>query len=137
MILVDTNVWSEATKSEPDQAVRQWANANQDRLWLSTIVLAELRAGSALMPAGQRRDRFAAEADALVTVYAERLLTFDEAASRAYGFVLESAKRLGRPIKTADAMIAATAMAHGMSVATRDTGDFAGAGVALINPWET
>ena len=135
MILVDTNVWSEATKAQPDEAVRNWAARHQGELYLSTIVLAELRAGTALMAPGKRRDGFEAHTDALLDLCRDRILPFDEAASRRYGQVLESARRFGRPMQTADAMIAATALVHGLHVATRDSNDFAGAGVVVINPW--
>lgn len=136
MILVDTNVWSEATRQAPDPNVRAWAQANEASLWLSTVVLAELRAGAALLPAGRRRASLEALFDQLETDFADRLLPFDANAARYYGLVLETCKRQGRPIATADAMIAATALRHGMSVATRDRNNFAGAGVAVIDPWQ-
>jgi toxin FitB len=135
MILVDTNVWSEATKRSPDPRVRSWAREHDDQLWLSTVVLAELRAGAAVLPVGKRRSAFEEKFAELVSQYADRILVFDESSSREYAAVLENAKRMGRPIGTADAMIAATARVHGMCVATRDLGDFAGAGVELIDPW--
>ncbi|MCI1756153.1 MAG: type II toxin-antitoxin system VapC family toxin [Sphingobium sp.] len=105
-------------------------------LWLSSVVLAELRAGVALLPSGKRQTQLENNFRALTTLYADRLLDFDEPASHHYAQVLARAKASGRPIATADAMIAATALHHGMAVATRDMSDFAGAGVRLINPWE-
>jgi predicted nucleic acid-binding protein len=63
-------------------------------------------------------------------------LPFGEAETRFYAAVLVSAKKAGKPVMSADAMIAATAHAHGMAVATRDLAGFAGAGISLINPWE-
>ena len=136
MIVVDTNVWSELIREKPDQRVRDWEATNAHLLWMSAIVLAEFRAGAALMPAGQRRDRIAALIETIAMEYADRLLPFEERCSREYGRVLLSARQAGAPIATADAMIAATARANGMRVATRDTGDFAGADVALIDPWQ-
>ena len=135
MILVDTNVWSEATKREPSALVRAWAHRHQDQLWLSAVVLAELRGGAALLPMGRRRRDLEQQFDRLEQDHADRLLPFDAATARNYGLVLESSKRLGKPTSTADAMIAATALQYGMAVATRDLGDFAGAEVELINPW--
>ena len=136
MIVVDTNVWSEGTKREPNPVVRAWARQHQDALWLSAVVLAELRAGAALLPTGRRRRALEDLFDALETLYGDRLLPFDAATARHYGLVLEAARQRGRPISTADAMIAATALQHGAAVATRNTGDFAGAPVQLINPWQ-
>lgn len=135
MIVVDTNVWSEATKAEPSQSVRAWVRAHNDQLWLPTIVLAELRAGAAMMPPGKRRTALEGHFDRLAALYADRLLDFDEQASLHYARVLEGARTQGRPIGTADAMIAATALRHGMALATRNLSDFAGAGVDLIDPW--
>ena len=136
MIVVDTNVWSEATKVAPNPVVRQWALENQSQLWLTSVVLAELRAGAAMMPQGKRRAALEDQFDSLATAYEDRMLIFDAATAACYARVLESAKNAGKPIATADAMIAAAALQHGMAVATRDLSDFAGAGVKLINPWQ-
>lgn len=136
MIVVDSNVWSEATKPNPDPKVQAWAARHQDHLWLSTIVLAELRAGASMLPVGKRRTALEHQIEAVVQEYADRILPFDEPASRHYAAILENAKRTGRPIMTADGMIAATAKARGMRVATRDLSDFAAAGLELINPWD-
>ena len=135
MIVVDTNVWSEATKRAPSVAVREWTRRHSDRLWLSVIVVAELRGGSAQLPPGRRRQGLEEQFDALERDHADRLLRFDQHTARCYAQVLESARRRGKPIATADAMIAATAIQHGMAVATRDLGDFAGAEVDLLDPW--
>lgn len=135
MIVVDTNVWSEMAKLRPDDRVRQWEAANAGGLWMSAIVLAEFRAGASLMPEGRNRTALNELIEAIAAGYTDRFLAFDERCSRLYGEVLASARVAGKPIQAADAMIAATARAHGMSLATRDTNDFAGAGVKLIDPW--
>jgi hypothetical protein len=137
MIAVDTNVWSELTRRDPSPAVIDWEATNSHRLWMPTVALAEFRARAALMPAGQRRDAVSALIEALVARYADRLLDFDEKASRWFGEVVAGARSSGKPISTADAMIAATARAYGMRVATRDMNDFAGAGVGIVNPWKS
>ena len=135
MIVVDTNVWSELTRRTPDDRVRQWEAANAHQLWMSAIVLAELRAGAALLPEGRNRALLSQVIEEIATLHSDRILPFDERCAGFYGAVLASAKQAGRPIMTADAMIAATALCHGLAVATRDTNDFSGAGVRLINPW--
>ena len=135
MIVVDTNVWSELAKLEPNTRVVDWELASASRLRMSTVALAEWRAGAALMPFGRNRDALSAIIEAVVDRYADRVLPFDAECSRWYGLVLADARASGKPIATADAMIAATARAHGMIVATRDLNDFAGAGVDLIDPW--
>lgn len=135
MIVVDTNVWSELTRADPEKRVVDWEALNMHLLWMSTVVLAEFRARALLMPVGRRRDAIAATIEQVVRVYADRLLPFDEACSRWFGVVVAEARDRGLPISTADAMIAATARAHDMRVATRDRNDFAGAGVDIIDPW--
>lgn len=135
-MVLDTNVLSEATKAAPDPRVQTWFASNQSDLWLPSVALAELRGGAALMDRGKRRDALEQQFDAIENAFSDRLLGFDAATSRCYALVLESAKKAGKPILTADAMIAAIARQHGMSVATRDLRDFAGAGVPLVNPWE-
>lgn len=135
MIIVDTNVWSEIAKPEPAKAVLDWEAAQSPWLWLSTVVLAEWRAGAALMPPGNAREVLTRIIETVALAYQDRLLPFDEPCSRFYGLVLADARAAGKPIQTADAMIAATARAHGMKVATRNANDFAGAGVELIDPW--
>jgi predicted nucleic acid-binding protein len=135
MIVVDTNVWSEATKPDPDQRVRVWARQHDDQLYLAAVVIAELFAGAAILPVGKKRATLEGHFEELVRTYRNRILPFEERAARHYAQILERSKALGRPILTADAMIAATALAHGMKVATRDLGDFAAAQVELIDPW--
>ena len=135
MIVVDTNVWSELTRPEPDPTVMAWEASNAHLLWMSTIVLAEFRARSALLPSGRRRETIAAMIEDVAAAYSDRLLAFDDRCAMEFGAVLQSARASGRPIATADAFIAATARANGMRVATRDANDFAGAGVEIIDPW--
>jgi predicted nucleic acid-binding protein len=137
MIVVDTNVWSELVKEAPAQVVIDWEAGKSPWLWMSAIVLAEWRAGAALMPAGRAWEQLTGLIEAVANTYRDCLLVFDERCALQYGLVLADARAAGTPILTADAMIAATARAHGMGVATRDTNDFAGAGVELIDPWQT
>jgi predicted nucleic acid-binding protein len=136
MIVVDTNVWSELTRPNPSPIVRRWEAEHADELWISTIVLAELRGGSGLMPEGHRRSTLLEQIEAIAEIYADRILPFGEAETRSYAAVLISAKQAGKPVMSADAMIAATAHAQGMAVATRDVAGFAGTGISLINPWD-
>lgn len=136
MILVDTNVWSELIRAEPDQNVVNWEAANGHLLCMSTIVLAEFRARAFLMADGKRKSQISAAIEAIASQYSDRILDFDEPCSAQYGAVLLSARETGFPIDAADAMIAATALAKRMKLATRNTNDFAGTGVELINPWK-
>ncbi|MBZ9709610.1 type II toxin-antitoxin system VapC family toxin [Mesorhizobium sp. ESP7-2] len=138
MILIDTNVISEPWRPAPDPRVIGWIDAQAvETLYLSAITVAELRFGIAAMPAGKRRtilqDRL--EQDAL-PLFAGRILPFDLDASRAYANLMVQARAAGKAIGNADGYIAATAVAHGLTIATRDTGPFAAAGLNTVNPWE-
>ena len=136
MILVDTNVWSELTRQHPDPAVQEWERAHADRLWLSTVVIGELLSGAHMLPEGRRKQAFLAGYDELIAIHFDRIAIFDLAAAREYGPVLSYQERAGRKPGTADTQIAATALARGMILATRNTKHFAGLGLQLINPWE-
>ena len=135
MILVDTNVWSEAFRPRPDPNVEGWARRNSDALRLSTVVLGELLSGVAMMPAGQKRDALEAGYVDLIESYADRIVSFDLAAARRYADVLAFQIAEGRDPGTADTQIAATALANGFALATRNTKHFAGLGLKLIDPW--
>jgi len=137
MILLDTNVVSELMRPEPDQAVLRWfANQASIDLYLSAIAEAELRRGAAMLHAGKRRDQLMAAIDAMIAEdFAGRILPFDSAAAQAFVLVFLERRAAGRPISFADCQIAATARAQGAAIATRNTADFAGCGIAVIDPW--
>ena len=90
-----------------------------------------------VLPEGRRRLALAAATEAMFAEDFEgRVLPFDEAAAVHYAEIVAARRREGRPIEAFDAQIAATARVVGAGLATRDTGDFAGCGLTLINPWE-
>ena len=138
MILIDTNVVSEPWKPVPDARVLDWLDAQAiETLFLSVITVAELRFGIAAMPEGKRRtvlhDRLEGE---VLPLFSGRILPFDLDASKAYATLMAAARGSGKAIGTADGYIAATALAHGFSVATRDVSPFEAAGLKVINPWD-
>ena len=138
MILLDTNVISEPQRLEPNARVLDWMDAQAlETLYLSTITVAELRAGVALMPAGKRRDSLHENLEKrLLPLFANRVLPFDMACTKSYAELLATSRAAGLAVATADAFIAAIALANGFAVATRDTTPFEAAGVNVINPWE-
>ena len=106
-------------------------------LYLSAITVAELRAGIALMPAGKRRDSLHDNLEKrLLPMFANRVLSFDMACTKAYAELLAKCRAAGLAVETADAFIAAVALANGFAVATRDTRPFEAVGVNVINPWQ-
>lgn len=138
MILLDTNVISEAMRPAPDASITQWIDTQPlDTLYLSTITVAELRSGVALLPVGKRRDALHKSLELrILPQFAGRILPFDFVCTSAYAKVLATARKSGRGIETADALIAAVAIANALSIATRDTSPFLAAGATVINPWK-
>lgn len=137
MILLDTNVISEAMRPQPDRNVLAWLDAQAvESLYLSTVSLAELLLGIESLPAGKRRRALAAALDEqIIALFGERILTFDLRAAKAYASIVTRARRQGHPMAVADAQIAAIAASRQFSVATRDEAPFQAAGVPVINPW--
>jgi predicted nucleic acid-binding protein len=137
MILLDTNVVSELMRPAPSEAVLAWFAAQDAAdLYLSAIGEAELRRGAAMLPAGKRRDQLMAAIEAMITKdFAGRILPFDSNAAQAILLVFLERRAAGRPISFADCQIAAAARAQGAAIATRNTADFAGCGIAVIDPW--
>lgn len=138
MILLDTNVISEPQRREPHARVLDWIDAQAlETLYLSAITVAELRAGIALIPAGKRRDSLHDNLEKrLLPMFANRVLSFDMACTKAYAELLAKSRAAGLAVETADAFIAAVALANGFAVATRDPRPFEAAGVNVINPWQ-
>lgn len=138
MILLDTNVVSEPLRPAPDARVVAWIDAQpMETLFLSTITVAELRAGVALLPAGKRRAGLHDSLEKrMLPLFAGRVVPFDLACTQAYAQLIAKARAAGLAVATADGYIAAIAAANGFTVATRDTGPFEAAGAAVINPWQ-
>jgi predicted nucleic acid-binding protein len=137
MIVLDTNVVSEAMKPEPDPAVRAWLNDQAAQtLYLSSVTLAELLFGIRALPSGTRKDRLAQTLDGLMGLFRDRVLSFDIDAARHYAELAVTAKVAGRGFPTPDGYIAAIAASRGFIVASRETAPYEAASVTVINPWE-
>jgi toxin FitB len=137
MIVLDTNVISEAMKPEPHPNVRAWLNDQvAETLFLSSISLAELFFGIEALPGGKRRDMLANALDGVILLFRDRVLTFDTVAARHYAKLAVAAKEAGLGFPTPDGYIAAIADSNNFLVASRDTAPFEAAGVKVINPWK-
>jgi predicted nucleic acid-binding protein len=137
VIILDTNVISELMRLRPHPGVLTWVTA-QRRAQLCTthINQAEILYGIAALPAGRRRAALAAAAEAMFAEdFAGRILPFGAAAAAHYPEIVLARRRAGSPIEGFDALIAATALAAGAQIATRDVGGFSGCGVTIIDPW--
>ena len=136
MIVLDTNVVSEAMKPEPAPAVRDWLDAQvAETLYLSSVTVAELAFGVSALPDGRRKQKLAATLDGMLGLFDARILPFDLDAARSYADLAVAARNAGKGFPTPDGYIAAIATAHGFAVATRDATAFKAAGVPVIDPW--
>ena len=138
MILLDTNVVSEPLRATGNANVLAWIDGqNIETLYLSTISLAELRYGVAALPEGKRREALHNGLELrILPLFTDRVLSFDDAASKSYAVLRARAKAQGKAIAPVDGYVAAIAAAHGLIVATRDVAPFMAAGLTFINPWE-
>lgn len=137
MIVLDTNVLSEAIRPVPSRRVLDWLAAQQPSgLFTTAISEAELFYGLALLPAGKRRASLEeAVRRMLEEDFAQRVLPFDRAAASAFAVIASGRRKKGRPISEFDAQIAAVARIHGAAVATRNADDFWDCGIGVIDPW--
>jgi hypothetical protein len=137
--LLDTNVVSEWTRPKPSPNLVTWlAEADEDRLHISVVTFAEIRYGIEKMATGRRRDALAAWLEGeLAERFEGRVLGIDRPVADAWGVVMARARATGHSMATMDGFLAATAAARGLTLVTRDTNDFRGAGVAMFNPWQT
>ena len=136
MILLDSNVISEAMKLEPHPSVRDWLDAQAaETLFLSSVTIAELMFGVGVLPKGKRKDRLVAGLQGVLELFHTRILPFDTDAARGYADLAVKARAAGRGFPTPDGYIAAIAAAQGFAIASRDTSPFIAAGLTVINPW--
>jgi predicted nucleic acid-binding protein len=137
MIVLDTNVISELTRQAPEPGVMSWIDSLAAADFATTaITAAEMLYGVARLPTGRRKTKLVAAVDGLLSDdFRGRVLSFNEPAARRYADIVTARERLGRPIGVADAQIAAICRTIGATLATRNTEDFSGTGIELINPW--
>lgn len=131
--LADANVLSEATKVAPCPGAVDWLRRHEHEVTVNAVVLGEMEFGILLLPSGRRRKKleewFARVAEMLP------VLEMDRETARVWAALLARLRRKGRAMPVKDSLIAASALQHGLTVATRNTGDFAHCGVKLVDPF--
>ena len=137
MIVLDTNVLSELMRQQPAESVLCWADQlSPQEVAITAMNEAEILQGIARLPNSQRKQQLEQGWDALLTnVLQHPVLPFNSDAAHWYAALVSHRERMARSISTADAVIAATALAHDGQLATRNTADFEAIGLPLINPW--
>jgi predicted nucleic acid-binding protein len=141
LILLDTNVISEALKPAPSARVVAWLDASFADCALCSITIFELAAGIALLEPGRRRVTLENAIARTIRRFGPRVYAFDAPAAHAAAALLERARDQGlglhqAPAKLADLQIGGIASAYDLALATRNVGDFQGLGLTLINPWD-
>lgn len=139
MIVLDTNVLSELIRRDPDEGVLRWMDSlDAATIATTAITAAELLYGIARLPAGRRRDLLNEAARRLIEDdLGGRVEPFDASSAAHYAALVSDRERVGRPISVADGQIAAICRNLGARLATRNTSDFEGTGIDLIDPWQS
>jgi hypothetical protein len=137
MYVLDTNVISELMRASPHRRVAAWvATRPASSLFTTTVSMAEILFGTAILAPGKRQRAIEAAAEQMFAEdFEARVLPFDTEAARTFGRLAAARRRIGRPIAQADAQIAAIVVSRGATLATRNTADFTDTGAAVIDPW--
>jgi predicted nucleic acid-binding protein len=131
--LADVNVLSEPTKPTPNRKVLDWLSANEQNFVVDSIILGELWAGILALPRGRKRTHLELWFDGVVD--AVDCIAWDAAISRRWAQLVVELKGKGAKLPLLDSMIAATALHHGLTIATRNTRDFKRAGALVLDPF--
>ena len=136
--LLDTCVISELVKRRPNASVMEWlGRQDPESLYLSYITVGELKKGIAKRGGDARAKALERWLQTeVIGMYADRILPVENAVAQEWGRICGEAERIGRKYPAIDALIAATAVVHGMKLVTRNVEDMAGMGVPILNPFE-
>lgn len=139
MIVLDTNVLSEALRAAPAPQVLDWiARHPANQLFLTSVTQAEILFGISILDSGRRREELAVAAMAMFEEeFGGRILGFNAETAPVYAAIASERRQGGRPISQFDCQIAAIAKTHGAALATRNILDFEECGIALIDPWQS
>ncbi len=135
MILADTNVWSVSNRPQQHPRAADWIAMHAPQLWLSAIVIAEIRLGIENPKAAARRPALEQWLADIESAYADRTVSFDPAAAHIFGALVARRKLEKQETKLLDIQLAAQALARDCPIATRNTRDFEWTGVRLVDPW--
>lgn len=135
--LLDTCVISELVKPGPDETVVAWmARVPDEACHLSVITVGELAKGAARLPPSAKRVRLERWIGELISQYGVRIIPVDASVARRWGRLSGELSRKGITTLVGDGLIAATALVHGLKLATRNIADFKPFGVEIVDPWK-
>jgi toxin FitB len=136
VILLDTCVISEALRPFPSPEVLRWIESlPESSVAVPALVVGELQKGVESLAAGTKRDALRLWLEQFRSRFAERIVACDEETSIVWGALVARMERAGRPLPAIDSLLAATALRHAATLATRNTSDYEGTGVTVVNPW--
>lgn len=135
--LLDTNAVSEPGRRAPNAPFLRWFDSVGDEdLHLSVVTIGELRRGVALMPPGRSKDALTGGNADIIRRFGDRVLAIDLMVAEVWGELSATLRRAGRVFGIADELIAATALAHGLTLVTRNIRHFEPTGCAVASPWD-
>lgn len=134
--LVDTNVFSEPAEPRPDAKVVAWLREPETDLYISTVTIGEIRRGIERLPDGRRKADLRAWLQELCDCMKGRILSFNASTAHVWGQMKAQWDRAGISVPSLDSQLAATARRHGLTLVTRNTGDFKTAGITVLNPFD-
>ena len=135
--LLDTNVVSETMRKQPSAVVLDWVAAQVTAsLFISAVTLGELRRSALLLGPGKKRNALLLWIETGIKAdFADRILPVGIAVMERWAELQIATQKAGRSLPLMDSLLAATALAHGLTLATRNLADFQAAGVPLLDPW--
>ena len=132
--IVDSNILSERMKPQPNRAVVHWLSSHRAALAVNPIILGEVEFGILSLPPGRRRSKllewFESGAAQLP------VLDLDTETAHVWASLLAQTRRKGHTMPTADSLVAATAIQHGLAIATRNVAHYRNCGVEVVNPFD-
>ena len=133
--LLDTNVISEVSRESPDPRVIRFLTEEGD-LWLSSVTVYEMEYGLELLPYGRRLENLRTVQSDILAAFDDRVLPLDRNAAEWAARFRARSRQSGRPMDVGDALIAGITRANGLTIATRNVGDFESVDLEIVNPWE-